>query len=124
FRQNLPVKLTSSIGREREREMIRDLINDHRVVTLVGSGGCGKTWLAIQVGSELLEQFPDGVRFVDLAPLSDPSLALDCIAGVVEVELEQGDAKDDALVRTLKDTKTLIILDNCEHLVRACADAV
>src|SRR5207249_3720148 len=108
FRQNLPVQLTSFIGREREREMIRDLINDHRVVTLVGSGGCGKTRLAIQVGAELLEQFPDGVRFVDLAPLSDPSLVLDGIAAVVEVELEQGDAKDDALVRTLQGTKTLI----------------
>src|SRR6266496_5488145 len=124
FRQNLPVHLTSFVGRERERETVCALINDHRVVTLIGSGGCGKTRLAIQVGAELLEQFPDGVRFVDLAPLSDPSLVLDGIAAVVEVELEQGDAKDDALVRTLQGTKTLIVLDNCEHLVRACADAV
>src|SRR6266487_1000577 len=91
FRQNLPVQLTSFVGRERERETVCALINDHRVVTLIGSGGCGKTRLAIQVGAELLEQ---------------------------------GDAKDDALVRTLQGTKTLIILDNCEHLVRACADAV
>jgi predicted ATPase/class 3 adenylate cyclase len=124
FRQNLPVQLTSFVGRERERETVRALINNHRVVTLVGSGGCGKTRLAIQVGAELLEQFPDGLRFVDLAPLSDPSLVLDGIATAVEVKLEQGDAKDDALVRTLKGTKTLIILDNCEHIVRACADAV
>ena len=124
FRQNLPVQLTSFVGRERERERVCALINNHRFVTLVGSGGCGKTRLAIQVGAELLEQFPDGVRFVDLAPLSDPSLVLDGIAAAVEVKLEQSDAKDDALVRTLKDTKTLIILDNCEHLVRACADAV
>jgi predicted ATPase/class 3 adenylate cyclase len=124
FRQNLPVQLTSFIGRERERETVRSLINGHRVVTLVGSGGCGKTRLAIQVGADLLEQFPDGVCFVDLAPLSDPSLILDGIAAVVEIKVEQGDAKDDALVRTLKNTKTLIILDNCEHLVRACADAV
>lgn len=124
FRQNLPVQLTSFIGRERERETVRALINNHRVVTLVGSGGCGKTRLAIQVGAELLEQFPDGVRFVDLAPLSDPSLIVDGIAAAVEVKVEQGDAKDDALIRTLQDTKTLIILDNCEHLVGACADAV
>src|SRR5205809_3689684 len=124
FRQNLPVQLTSFIGRESEQKTVRALINDHRVVTLIGSGGCGKTRLAIQVGADLLEQFPDGVRFVDLSPLSDPSLVLDGIAEVVEVKLEQGDAKDDALVRTLRDTKTLIILDNCEHLVRACADAV
>ena len=124
FRQNLPVQLTSFIGRESEQKTVRALINDHRVVTLIGSGGYGKTRLAIQVGADLLEQFPDGVRFVDLSPLSDPSLVLDGIAEVVEVKLEQGDAKDDALVRTLRDTKTLIILDNCEHLVRACADAV
>ncbi len=124
FRQNLPVQLTSFVGRERERETVRALINNRRVVTLVGSGGCGKTRLAIEIGAELLEQFPDAVRFVDLAPLSDPSLILDGIAAAVEVKLEQGDAKDDALVRTLQGTKTLIILDNCEHLVRACADAV
>jgi Predicted ATPase len=124
FRQNLPVQLTSFIGRERERETVRALINDHRVVTLIGSGGCGKTRLAIQVGAELLDQFPDGVRFVDLAPLGDSSLVLDGIAAAVEVKLEPGDAKDDALLRRLEGTKTLIILDNCEHLVRACADAV
>jgi predicted ATPase/class 3 adenylate cyclase len=124
FRQNLPVQLTSFIGRECERETVRALINDHRVVTLVGSGGCGKTRLAIQVGAELLDQFPDGVRFVDVAPLGDPSLVLDGIAAAVEVKLEPGDAKDAALVRRLEGTKTLIILDNCEHLVRACADAV
>ncbi len=124
FRQNLPVQLTSFIGRESEQKTVRALINDHRVVTLLGSGGCGKTRLAIQIAADLLEQFPDGVRFVDLSPLSDPSLVLDGIAAAVEVKLEQGDAKDDALVRTLKGTRTLIILDNCEHLVRACADAV
>jgi len=124
FRQNLPVQLTSFIGRARERETVRTLINHHHVVTLVGSGGCGKTRLAIQVGADLLDQFPDGVLFVDLAPLSDPSLVLDSIAAAVAVKLEQGATRDDALVRTLEATKTLIILDNCEHLVRGCADAV
>ena len=124
FRQNLPVQLTSFIGRDRERETVRSLLSDHRVVTLVGSGGFGKTRLAIQVGADVLEQFPDGVRFVDLAPLSDPSLVLDGIAATLEVKLEHGDSKDDPLVRTLQGTKTLIILDNCEHLVRGCAEAV
>src|SRR6266480_2838829 len=124
FRQNLPVQLTSFIGRKSEQETLRSLLNHHRVVTLVGSGGCGKTRLAIQVAADLLEGFPDGVRFVDLAPLNDPSLVLDAIAASVEAKLEQGDAKEDALVRMLQGTKTLIILDNCEHLVRECADAV
>ena len=124
FRQNLPVQLTSFIGREQEREIVHALLADHRVVTLIGSGGCGKTRLAIQVGSDMLEQFPDGVRFVDLAPLSDPSLVVDAIAGAVGVKVEQGVSTADALVRGLEGTKTLIILDNCEHVVKACADAV
>src|SRR6266576_3066497 len=124
FRQNLPVQLTSFIGREREREMIRDLINDHRVVTLVGSGGCGKTRLAIQVGADLLEQFPDGVRFVDLAPLTDPAVVIEAVAAAVGVKSEQGVATIDVLIRTLEGTKTLIILDNCEHVAEACANVV
>src|SRR5438132_543825 len=73
FRQNLPVQLTSFVGREDERETLGALIDSHRVITLVGSGGCGKTRLAIQVGADVLEEFPDGVRFVDLASLSDAS---------------------------------------------------
>jgi predicted ATPase/class 3 adenylate cyclase len=124
FRQNLPVQLTSFIGRDRERETVRSLIDNHRLVTLVGSGGCGKTRLAIQVGSDLLEKFPDGVRFVDLAALSDPSVVIDTIATAVGAKIEQGFGPMDALVRSLEGTTTLIILDNCEHLISACADAV
>ena len=124
FRQNLPVQLTSFIGRERERDTVRALINDHRLVTLIGSGGCGKTRLAIQVGADVLEKFPDGVRFIDLAPLSDPSLVVDAIGAAVGVKMEQGVATVDALVRTLEGTKTLVILDNCEHVIKGCADAV
>ena len=89
FRQNLPVQLTSFIGREHDRATVREHIDQHRLVTLTGSGGCGKTRLAIQVGADALEQFPDGVRFVDLAPLSDPSLVLDAIAAAVDVKVPQ-----------------------------------
>jgi predicted ATPase len=124
FRQNLPIQLTSFIGRKHERETVRTLVSDHRVVTLIGSGGCGKTRLAIQVGADVLEKFPDGVRFVDLAPLSDATLVVDAIAAAVGVKVEQGIATIDALVRNLEGTKTLIILDNCEHVKTACADAV
>ena len=124
FRQNLPVQLTSFVGRERERETVRGLIEANRVVTLVGSGGCGKTRLAIQVGADLLEKFPDGVRFVDLAPLTDGSLVIGAIASAVGAKDEQGSATVETLVRSLDGTKTLIILDNCEQVTQACADAV
>ena len=124
FRQNLPVQLTSFVGREDERETLGALIDSHRVITLVGSGGCGKTRLAIQVGADVLEEFPDGVRFVDLASLSDASLVVDTIAAAVGVKSEPGVATIDVLIRNLEGTKTLIILDNCEHLIRACAEAV
>ena len=124
FRQNLPAQLTSFVGRERERQNVRALLDSNRVVTLVGSGGCGKTRLAIQVGADLLEQFPDGVRFVDLAPLTDPSVVIEAIAAAVGVKSEQGVAAIDVLSRTLEGTKTLIILDNCEHIAEACAHAV
>ncbi|HEY4281594.1 MAG TPA: tetratricopeptide repeat protein [Chthoniobacterales bacterium] len=124
FRQNLPVQLTSFVGRGQEQEKIRALIHDNRVVTLVGSGGCGKTRLAIQIGADLLEEFPDGVRFVDLAPIVEVSLVIDAIAAAVGVKSEQGIATIDALVQNLEGTKTLLILDNCEQVRQACAEAV
>src|SRR5205823_2637643 len=124
FRQNLPVQLTSFVGRGRERKEVAALIADHRVVTLIGSGGSGKTRLAIQVGADELEKFPDGVRFVDLAPLNDASLVVDAIASAAGIKAEQGISVIDALVRNLEGTKTLIIIDNCEHVIEACADAV
>jgi predicted ATPase/class 3 adenylate cyclase len=115
FRQNLPVQLTSFVGRERERGTVR---------TLIGSGGCGKTRLAIQVGSDVLETFPDGVRFVDLAPLIDPSLVLDAIAAALDVKVRPGVGTLESMIEALEGTKTLIILDNCEHVVASCAGAV
>jgi predicted ATPase/class 3 adenylate cyclase len=123
FRQNLPVQLTSFVGRENERVTVRTLIDEHRLVTLLGTGGCGKTRLAIQVGSDVLELFPDGVRFVDLAPLSDSSLVLDAIAASVEAKIRHEVSLLAALVESLEGTKTLIILDNCEHVLAACAEA-
>lgn len=124
FRQNLPVQLTSFVGRGRERKEVGALVDNHRLVTLIGSGGSGKTRLAIQVGADALEKFPDGVRFVDLAPLNDASLVVDAIASAVGIKVEQGISVIDALVRTLEGTKTLIIIDNCEHVIKACADTV
>ncbi len=122
FRQNLPIQLTSFIGRVGEQKTVQALIEKHRVVTLVGAGGCGKTRLAIQVGAAELENFRDGVRFVDLAPLSGAGLVIDAIAAALKIEA--GLSAIDALVRALEGTQTLIILDNCEHLLAECAEAV
>ncbi len=124
FRQNLPVQLTSFVGRVREQETVRALIHKHRVVTLLGVGGSGKTRLAIQIGADEVENFPDGVRFVDLAPVCGADLVVDAIAGAVGTKVEPQVNAADALVRSLQETKTLMILDNCEHLVTECAQAV
>jgi predicted ATPase/class 3 adenylate cyclase len=124
FRQNLPVQLTSFVGRGRERETVAALIGDHRVVTLIGSGGSGKTRLAIQVGADQLGNFPNGVRFVDFAPVNDAALVVDTIASAIGIKVQQGINTIDAVVRALEGTKTLIILDNCEHVLKPSADAV
>ena len=124
FRQNLPIQLTSFVGRERELATVRALLESHRVITLVGSGGSGKTRLAIQLGIAVIDKFSDGVRFVDLLPLNDGSLVVETIAAAVGVRVEQGLTALQTLIRNLDGTKTLIILDNCEHLTRPCAEAV
>src|SRR5207249_9428071 len=119
-----PVHLTASIGRVEEQKTVRALIEKHGVGTLVGAGGCGKTRLASQVGADELEHFRDGVRFVDLAPLSGAGLVVDAIAAALGAKIEAGLSASDALVRALEGTQTLIILDNCEHLLAECAEAV
>src|SRR5438552_3431832 len=124
FRQNLPIQLTSFIGRVEEQKTVRVLIEKHRVVILVGAGGCGKTRLAIQVGADELENFPDGVRFVDLAPLSGAGLVVDAIAAALGTKIEADLSAIDAVVKALEGTQTLIILDNCEHLLAECVEAV
>src|SRR5205085_9295020 len=102
----------------------RELIAKHRVVTLCGSGGCGKTRLAIQVAADELENFPDGVRFVDLAPVTGAGLVMDAIAGAIGTKIDQNITLSDAVIRSLEGSKTLILLDNCEHLTIECAEAV
>jgi predicted ATPase len=114
---NLPIAPTAFIGREHDVAEIKELLDRHRLVTLVGSGGVGKTRLAIQVGAELLDQYPDGVWFVDFAPISDPELVSSVIAQALGMSQQADRRVDEAIPLWLERKKLLLIFDNCEHVV-------
>ncbi len=118
-RNNLPRPLTRFIGREREKGEVRQLVLTHRLVTLTGPGGIGKTRLALAVADELLDAFADGVWHVDLAALSDPALVAPAAAAVLAVREEGGQPLLARLTAYLREKHLLLILDNCEHLVEA-----
>jgi predicted ATPase/class 3 adenylate cyclase len=124
---NLPVQLTSFIGRDRELARLRQQLVAHRLVTLVGMGGCGKTRLALQAAADALDAYPDGVWLVELASLSEPSLVERQLATVLGIREDVATSRPDAraladrLVDHLASRRTLVLLDNCEHLVAACA---
>jgi predicted ATPase/DNA-binding SARP family transcriptional activator len=118
---NLPRQLTSFVGRERERADIARLLARARLVTLTGPGGCGKTRLALEAAADALEQLPDGAWFIDLASLSDPALVTQAAALAVGVPIPASRSPLEALVAHLATRDLLIVLDNCEHLIDACA---
>lgn len=118
---NLPIQLTSFIGREREMKEVKELLKQTRLLTLTGSGGCGKTRLALQVAADLLEEYPDGVWFIDLSVLADPALVPSTVAATLGIYEEPGRPTLITLAEALKPRTLLLILDNCEHLVGACA---
>ena len=121
---NLPQQLTSFIGREREQAEIATLLARSPLLTLVGAGGIGKTRLSLQVAADLMDEFPDGVWLVELAAIADPRLVPQAVASVLGVKEEPGRPLIDALVNFFRDRRFLIVLDNCEHLVQACAELV
>jgi predicted ATPase/class 3 adenylate cyclase len=118
---NLPLHLTSFRGRELDLAEVKSLINQHRLLTLSGAGGIGKTRLAVQVAADLVEGYPDGVWFVDLASLSDPELVASVVAKVVGMNQVEGSRVDEAIPRWLKRKQLLLILDNCEHVIERVA---
>ena len=122
YRHNLPTQLTSFIGRENEIYGIKKLIAEHRVVTLTGSGGAGKTRLSLQVGAECLEQFTNGVWFVELAALTDPALITSAVMSAIGLREKDSDMK--TLTSHIGNQSLLLILDNCEHLIEDCARLV
>jgi predicted ATPase/class 3 adenylate cyclase len=119
---NLSQQLTSFIGRERELSEVKSLLGNTRLLTLLGAGGIGKTRLSLQVAADVMEDYPDGVWFVELAPLADGRLVPQAVAAVLGVKEESGHPVVDALQKHVKDRQLLLILDNCEHLLSACAE--
>jgi predicted ATPase/class 3 adenylate cyclase len=118
---NLPVQLTSFIGREKELAEVGELLHSHRLVTLTGAGGTGKTRLALQLAESVLADFKDGVWLIELAPLSDPALVPTAVSSELGVREEHGRSSLSTLLSWLAGRELLLVLDNCEHLVEACA---
>ena len=124
FSNNLPLQLTSFVGREHELAEIKRLLESHRLVTLVGTGGAGKTRCALHVGADLLEGFSDGVWLVDLAPISDASVVSAEIARALGVREEPYRPLLDTLQSYLKGRRLLLTLDNCEHVIAEARNVV
>lgn len=118
---NLPIQLTSFVGRERELREVVGLARRHRLLTLTGPGGCGKTRLALEAAAALRRETPDGVWFVELAGLSDGALVPHAVGAVLGVESRSGRRSEEAVVAHVRERQMLVVLDNCEHLIGACA---
>ena len=119
---NLPHGLTSFIGRERELAEVRERLRATRLLTIFGIGGLGKSRLSLQVASASLDAFPDGVWFVELAPVADARLVAQTLASVLGIRDDAGASPQDAILKFVRDRRMLIVLDNCEHVTQACAE--
>ncbi len=121
-KHNLPNSTTSFIGREKEIKEVRDLFHKSRIVTLTGAGGCGKTRLAREIAFMLVEEYKDGVWFIDLSPISDPNFVSKEISNVLSIKEEPDKPIVNTLIKSIKEKSLLILLDNCEHLIQECAE--
>jgi len=118
---NLPAQVSNFIGREAELAAVRALVAGSRLVTLTGAGGAGKTRLGLRVAAGLADGTGDGVWFADLAPLRDPDLVAVTVADVLGVRREPGRPVPGAVVEAVGERSLLVLLDNCEHVIGACA---
>jgi predicted ATPase/class 3 adenylate cyclase len=121
FPNNLPIQVTSFRGREKDLDDLKAHLAEHRLVTLFGAGGIGKTRLAVQLGAEVLDRFPDGVWIADFAPITDPELLSSVVAKAYGVGQAHGRPVNEPLTQLLKTKQLLLILDSCEHVLEAAA---
>ncbi|HEY3542931.1 MAG TPA: BTAD domain-containing putative transcriptional regulator [Gaiellaceae bacterium] len=121
-RHNLPAPVTSFVGRDRELAEVESLLREHRLVTLTGMGGAGKTRLALEAAWRQLDAWSGGVWLVDLTALSDPRLVVPTVAAAIGVLDDSQHDVAEALLAHARPLELLLLLDNCEHLVEACAD--
>jgi len=124
IKNNIPPQLTSFVGRDKELAEARKRLTTARLLTLIGPGGTGKTRLSLQVASEELSNFKDGVWFVEFAPITDPAFVISTIASALDLREVQSIPLINLLLDYLRAKELLLILDNCEHLVEASAQAV
>jgi len=117
----LPLFLTSFVGRVHEQVELQKLLMTTRLLTLMGPGGCGKTRLAVVLAEHMQAQYRDGVRYLDLVPLNDPALLPQALATALGILEQRGQALQTSIARYLQPKQLLLVLDNCEHLVSACA---
>ena len=118
---NLPQPLTTFIGMKTSLAEIKTLMEKTRLLTLVGTGGCGKTRLSLQVAGDSMKNYPDGIWFVELGSISDAALVAQSVAQVLGVKEESGTPLTQTVAAFLKSRHILLLLDNCEHLLSACA---
>jgi class 3 adenylate cyclase len=118
---NLPLQVSSFIGRARELEQIAGALGEARLVTLTGAGGVGKTRLALQAAGQVALRFSDGAWLCELAPVRDPAGVDDAVAAVFSVTAPAGQSTQEALVEFLRGKQLLLVLDNCEHLLEGAA---
>ncbi|MBI3661212.1 tetratricopeptide repeat protein, partial [Candidatus Acetothermia bacterium] len=118
---NLPVQVTSFVGRERELAEVKERLKATHVLTLTGLGGTGKTRLSLQAAADLIDDFAHGVWFIELAPLSDPALVPQAVATALGLREEAKRPLVETLIDHLREKQSLLVLDNCEHLIEACA---
>ena len=118
---NLPLELTTFVGRRQELQQLEQLQSQSRLLALIGPGGVGKTRLALQLATDLRAKFADGVWLVELAPIRDGELLPQAVAGALDVPEQANSALTATLVEHLRDRETLLLLDNCEHVVEAAA---
>nr|WP_231584550.1 LuxR family transcriptional regulator [Mycobacterium haemophilum] len=122
--QDLPVPLTTFVGRAAQLDEVQELVIGNRLVTLYGAGGVGKTRLALQVAAQITSEFSDGLWYVDLGSISDPDLVPMSIMSAVGLADQPDYATQETLIRFVGDRRMLIVLDTCEHLLDVCGELV